>query len=175
MTVPNATLLDHLVGAQQDRHRQVDAQRRGGLLVDDHDKARGRLDRHVGRLGALENAPDVVAGATEYVAVVRAVAEEAAELRPPYSSSSRRAPCAPGPQKTMRPPTWQAVRECAVSFDHLPRLFDYPVRTKKHCLRQLDAERLRRLQVDHQFEQRRLLDRDVGRFGTFEHLVDQVG
>jgi len=37
------------------------------------------------------------------------------------------------------------------------------------------AERLCGLQIDHQFELGRLLDRQVGRFSALENLVDENG
>src|SRR5258708_22237143 len=48
-------LFDHLVGAQQDCRRKLDADRSGGFEVDDQLELRGLLDRQVGGLLALEN------------------------------------------------------------------------------------------------------------------------
>jgi len=48
-------LLNHLVGAHQHRSRHSEAQRLGGLEVDDQLEGRGLLDRQIGGLGALED------------------------------------------------------------------------------------------------------------------------
>src|SRR5262245_64862410 len=57
----------------------------------------------------------------------------------------------------------------------LPRwsstLFDYPVRAMEHRWRDRQLECLGRLQVDDQLEFGRLLDGEVGGFGTFQSLV----
>jgi len=45
-------LLDHLVGAQQDRCRQLDADRLGGLEIDDQLEFCGLLDRQRCRSGS---------------------------------------------------------------------------------------------------------------------------
>src|SRR5215470_2221708 len=48
-------LLDHLVGAHQHRSRHSEAQRLGGLEVDDQLEGRRLLDRQIRGLGALED------------------------------------------------------------------------------------------------------------------------
>jgi hypothetical protein len=50
----------HLVGAQQDCRRKLDADRLGGLQVDYQLELRGLLDRQVGGLRTLENLRDVL-------------------------------------------------------------------------------------------------------------------
>ena len=57
-----ASLFDHLVGAADQRVRDGDAERLGGLQVDDHLDFSGLLDRQIGRLLALENAAGIDAG-----------------------------------------------------------------------------------------------------------------
>src|SRR6516164_281723 len=52
-------LLDHLVGAGEQRERKCDAKRFGSLEVEDQLDSRLLLDRHVGWLVALENAAGV--------------------------------------------------------------------------------------------------------------------
>ena len=58
-------LLDHLVGAQQQRGRHSETERFGRLHID-HQFEFGRLlDRQIGRLGALQDFIDVAACAAE--------------------------------------------------------------------------------------------------------------
>jgi hypothetical protein len=52
------------------------------------------------------------------------------------------------------------------------RLLDHAVSPQQHRLRDGEAERLRRLEVDDQFELRGLLDGKVAGLGAFENLVD---
>jgi hypothetical protein len=52
---------------------------------------------------------------------------------------------------------------------------DHPVRPRQHVARNRQADLLRRFQVDHKFELRRLLHREVSGLGTFENLVDISG
>src|SRR6266566_7543051 len=54
------SLFDHLVGGLLQTQRHVEAQRLGGLEVDDQLKLCRRLDREIGRLLALEDAVDVL-------------------------------------------------------------------------------------------------------------------
>jgi predicted DNA-binding antitoxin AbrB/MazE fold protein len=51
----------------------------------------------------------------------------------------------------------------------LPSL-DYPVRSRQHTRRNRQADLLRRLEVDHKFKLRRLLDRKITGFGTLRIL-----
>jgi hypothetical protein len=51
-------------------------------------------------------------------------------------------------------------------------LLDDLIRPQQYCLRDRQAERLRRLEVDRQLELRRLLNGQVGRLGALEDLVD---
>src|SRR5258706_1291918 len=50
-------------------------------------------------------------------------------------------------------------------------LFNHPVRAHEQQLRNLQADRLGGLQVDHQLELSRLLNRQVGGFCSLEDLV----
>ena len=55
------------------------------------------------------------------------------------------------------------------------RSLDHLVRAQQQRLRDREPERLRRLQIDHQLELRRLLHRQVRRPRAFEDLVDVDG
>ncbi len=61
--VAAASLLDHVVGPGQQRHRHVEAERLCGLQIDDQLVFRWRLHRKVGGLLALEDAIDAARGA----------------------------------------------------------------------------------------------------------------
>jgi hypothetical protein len=61
-----------------------------------------------------------------------------------------------------------------VSSCSKPTLFDHLVGAREQRRRNFDAQRLRRLQVDDQFEFGRLLNRQISRLGTFENAVDVI-
>ena len=54
-------------------------------------------------------------------------------------------------------------------------LLNHPIRPLQHIRRDRQADLLRRLQVDDEFELRRLLHRQIGGLRAFEDLVDVVG
>src|SRR5713226_87502 len=70
------SLLDDLVGPQQQRWRDRQAERLGGLEVDHQLELRGLLDREVGGLGALEDFVDVGCGAPPEIREIRPVGHE---------------------------------------------------------------------------------------------------
>src|SRR5205807_7225804 len=83
---PNrARLLDHLVGADEQRLRHGEAERRGVLQID-HELECGRLlDRQIGRLLALEDPSGVNAALAKASGKAGSIADQAAcrdELAP---------------------------------------------------------------------------------------------
>src|SRR5215831_15103639 len=50
-------------------------------------------------------------------------------------------------------------------------LLDHRVGTCQHDWRQVETDRFRGLEIDHQLKLGRLLDRQVGRFGAIEDLT----
>src|SRR3954453_4302921 len=74
----NRPLLDHLVGAAEQRQRHVEAERLGGPEIEDQLDLRGLLDRQVSGLLALENAAGVDAALTVRIRKAVSVADEAA-------------------------------------------------------------------------------------------------
>src|SRR5258708_22494440 len=71
-------LFDHLVGAAEQRDRNGDAERLGGLEIDDEFHLGGLLDRHVGRLIARENPSGINTQQTPLFGRIAAIAHQAA-------------------------------------------------------------------------------------------------
>src|SRR3954469_23473483 len=71
-----ASLIDHLVGTLLKVRRYVEAERLGGLEIDDEFEFCWLLDGKVGRFRTFENFVDIVAGATEYVQIAGAIGRE---------------------------------------------------------------------------------------------------
>src|SRR6266487_3460941 len=59
MDAPEGRLLDHLVGAGKQSWRDFEAERSGGLMVEDQFEFRGLHHRQIGGLGALEDTADI--------------------------------------------------------------------------------------------------------------------
>src|SRR5262249_61288614 len=74
------TSFDHLVGAKQDRGRQLDADRLGGLGVDDELQFGRKLDREIGGGGALQYLVNVTRSATKARIKINSIANEAPGL-----------------------------------------------------------------------------------------------
>src|SRR5262249_34514225 len=77
----NAPLLDHLVGAREQRRRHIEAERLGGPHVDEQLDLRGLLDWQVDRFLAFENTASVDAGQTVGVRKTASIADEPAGRR----------------------------------------------------------------------------------------------
>src|SRR6516165_5246491 len=73
--------LDDLVGEVEHSWRNREAERPGGLQIDDQLERRRLLDRKIGRLHALEDLVDVRRRATELVRPVCAIRYEPSDLR----------------------------------------------------------------------------------------------
>src|SRR2546426_1771626 len=77
----------------------------------------------------------------------------------------------------IRPSTIHAMIDmvCPPGLVQVVSLLDHLVRPSQHRRRDRQAERLGRLEVNHQLELRRLLHGEVSRFSTFQDLVDIDG
>src|SRR5262245_9346630 len=73
---------------------------------------------------------------------------------------------------TPRYPGLEPVNRGTSSTAYGVHLFDHPRRLHQYCTRDLEAERLGGLHIDHQIEHQRLLDRQIGWFSAFQDLVD---
>src|SRR5713101_1966184 len=76
-TLAGPRLLDDLVGADQERLGNGQAEGFSGLEVDEQLELGGLLDGKVGRLGTLENLVDVDGGATPHIDAARPIANQA--------------------------------------------------------------------------------------------------
>src|SRR6516164_5434578 len=72
------SLLDHFVGGGKQRWRNGEAERRGGLEVDDHLELGWLLNWKIGRLGTPENLVDVRTGAPKQIKKTCPIGHESA-------------------------------------------------------------------------------------------------
>jgi hypothetical protein len=84
-----AALFDHLVGADKRAGRDSNAERPGGLEVQEQLNFRGLLYRQLARLFAFENTGDVDAGQTVSVGNATAIARQAASRDEPTADVDR--------------------------------------------------------------------------------------
>src|SRR4029453_191111 len=75
-------LLDHLIRPPQERRRDGQAERLGGLEVDDQLKLRGLLYGQVGGIGAFQDLVHVGGGTPPYLRAVWTIAQQASPLHP---------------------------------------------------------------------------------------------
>jgi len=81
-TAATASLFDHLIGAGEQRRWNVDAERPGGLEVDDEIELGGPQDRQVGRFLALENVAGIDAS-LEILVPISSIRSSSARRLPP--------------------------------------------------------------------------------------------
>src|SRR5262249_52548750 len=72
--------LDHLVGAGEQRGRDFQAERLGGLQIKDELDFRGLLDRQIGRFLTLQNPTDVNARQTVHICNASPIAHQSSGL-----------------------------------------------------------------------------------------------
>src|SRR4030088_2295386 len=87
---PSRRLLDHLVGAHEDRRRNRDVKRSRRLQVPGQDEARRLLDRQIGRARALEDRVSKRGGAAVTLVEVGTVGHHSAVLRLGHEGVDRR-------------------------------------------------------------------------------------
>src|SRR5262245_54622032 len=83
-------LFDHLFGAGEKHWRKLEAERFGGLEVDDELELSWLQHRQLSHLGTPENPPDIVASLTMRVSLPGSVAHQPADFREVAQRISRR-------------------------------------------------------------------------------------
>src|SRR5262249_57652178 len=92
-------LFDHLVSAEQDRLRHIEAERFGGLAIEDELEFRYPLNRKIGRFGAFENLVHKEGGATKDCNNICSVAQNSTGSWGFLPTDPKKAcPCGQGPK-----------------------------------------------------------------------------
>src|SRR5258707_13454206 len=97
-------LFDHLVGAPQKHGRHVEADRLGGLQVDDKLELGRKLNRQIVRLRAAQDAVDIVRGATpKQVVYVGSIRHQAPTAPAPVAACTYQPVSIPGGDSRLSP------------------------------------------------------------------------
>src|SRR5258707_111956 len=80
MTAPRKALFDDLIRALQERRRDRQAERLGGLEVDHEVELRRLLDRQIARPGAPKDLVNVPGEATQHVGIINRVGHQSANV-----------------------------------------------------------------------------------------------
>ena len=96
-----APLFDHLVGAEQCRSRYFEAERSGGLKIEDELEFRCLLDRKIGGIGTLENLIHEDGRVAKGCNKVHSIAQRAASAGDLFRSQPREAARLPPTQQLL--------------------------------------------------------------------------
>src|ERR1700740_1601556 len=90
MRCSKSTLFDHLVGPREQRWRNLEAERPGGLEVNKHLELGGLLNRKLGWFCTLEKLIDVGSSAPDQISDICSVGDETADIYEFSNSIERR-------------------------------------------------------------------------------------
>src|ERR1700687_582238 len=100
-TAGGLALLDHLVGADQERLREGEAECFRGLEIHHQLESSGKFDRQVGRFGAVQNLGDQTSGPPKHVLPVRFIAHQSSAGTVNALARSRKTPASAAPISSM--------------------------------------------------------------------------